>query len=111
MAKYNGETILHSSVEMIDDYDISSSEDNIGWQVLDLTRKYIAEGEEKLGITCSGYNFVFYPSNHKESFTLVVNILEDDSSLLLIGVPDLVKSFRDLYVDEIKEKLMNDKGD
>lgn len=111
MAHYNGNKIVYTHIDFIDEYDTGSDEDNIGWQILDLARKYIAEGEEKLGITCSGYNFVFYPSNHKESFTLVVNILEDDSSLLLIGVPDLVKSFRDLYVNEIKEKLMNDKGD
>lgn len=111
MAYYNGNKIVYTHIDFIDKYDNGSGEDNIGWQILDLARKYIAEGEEKLGITCSGYNFIFYPAKFKESFTLVVNILEDNSSLLLIGVPDLVKSFRDLYLDEIKEKLMNDKGD
>ena len=62
MASYNGETILHSLIETIDDYDTSSDEDNIGWKILDSVRKCVKEGEEKLGFTCKDYTILFVPS-------------------------------------------------
>ena len=111
MAHYNGNKIAYSHIEFISEYDNGTDEDNIGWQILDLSRNYIKEGEKQLNVECTGYNFIFYPSNQSESFTLVVNIMEDGSALLLIGVPNVVKSFRELYINEIKEKLENDKGD
>ena len=106
MAKHNGETILHSSVEMIDDYDTSSSEDNIGWQVLDRVRKCVKEGEDKLGFTCEDYTILFVPSNRKsDGISLFVNILSNKSIIIVLGMPYLDKEYLKLISDEIKDKM------
>ena len=106
MAKYNGETILHSSVEIIDDYDTSSSEDNIGWQVLDRVRKCVKEGEDKLGFTCKDYTILFVPSDRKsDEILLFVNILSNKSIIIILCMPYLDKEYLKLISDEIKDKM------
>jgi hypothetical protein len=106
MAKYNGETILHSSVEIIDDYDASSSEDNIGWQVLDRVRKCVKEGEDKLGFTCKDYTILFVPSDRKsDGILLFVNILSNKSIIIVLSMPYLDKEYLKFISDEIKDKI------
>ena len=106
MAKYNRETILHSSVEIIDDYDTSSSEDNIGWKVIDHVRKCVKEGEDKLGFTCKDYTVFFVPSNRRsDEISLFVNILSNKSIIIVLGMPDLDKEYLKLISDEIKDKM------
>lgn len=106
MAKYNGETILHSLIETIDDYDTSSSEDNIGWQILDHVRKCVKEGEEKLGFTCKDYTILFVPSNRRsDEISLFVNILSNKSIVIVLGMPNFDKEYLDLISNEIKDKM------
>ena len=106
MAKYNGETILHSSVEIIDDYDTSSSKDNIGLQVLDRVRKCVKEGENKLGFTCKDYAVFFVPSNHRsDELFLFVNILSNKSIIIILCMPYFDKEYLKLISDEIKDKI------
>lgn len=106
MAKYDGETILHSSIEMINDYDTSSGEDNIGWQVLDRVRKCVKEGEDKLGFTCKDYTILFIPSNRSsDEISLFVNILSNKSIIIVLGMPNFDKEYLKLISDEIKDKM------
>lgn len=106
MAKYNEETILHSSIEIIDNYDTSSGEDNIGWQVLDRVRKCVKEGEDKLGFTCKDYTIFFVPSNRRsDEISLFVNILSNKSIIIVSGIPNVDKEYLELISDEIKDKM------
>ena len=108
MAKYNGETILHSLIETIDDYDTSSGEDNIGWQVLDRVRKCVKEGEDKLGFTCKDYTILFVPSNRRsDQIFLFVNILSNKSIIIVLSMPNFDKEYLKLISDEIKDKIKN----
>ena len=106
MTKYNRETILHSSLEIIDDYDTSSSEDNIGWQVLDHVRKCVKEGEEKLGFTCKDYTILFVPSYRtSDEISLFVNILSNKSIVIVLGMPNFDKAYLEQIADEIRDKI------
>lgn len=107
MAKYNRETILHSSVEIINDYNTSSGEDNIGLKVLDRVRKCVKEGEDKLGFTCKDYTVLFVPSNRKSSddIFLFITILSNKSIIIVLSMPDLNKKYIKLIIDEISDKM------
>lgn len=106
MAKYNGETILHSKIDLIDDYDTSSGEDNIGFQILDIVRETVKEGEEKFNIRCKDYTVLFVPSNRRsDEISLFVNILSNKSIVIIIGLPTFNVSYGKLISNEIKEKL------
>ena len=106
MASYNGETILHSLIEIIDNYDTSSDEDNIGWKVLDHVRKCVKEGEEKLGFTCKDYTTLFIPSyRSSDEISLFVNILSNKSIVIVLGMPNIDKASLELISNEIKDKI------
>jgi hypothetical protein len=106
MAKYNRETILHYSIERIDDYDTSSGEDNIGWKVIDRVRKCVKEGEDKLGFTCKDYTVLFVPSHRRtDEVFLFVNILSNKSIIIVLSMPYLNKEYLKLISDEIKDKI------
>ena len=109
MAKYNRETILYSSIKMIDVYDTSSNKDNIGWQVLDRVRKCVKEGEDKLGFTCKDYTVLFVPSDRRsDEIPLFVNILSNKSIIIVLGMPYFDyfdKEYLKLISDEIKDKM------
>jgi hypothetical protein len=106
MAKYNRETILHSSLEIIADYDTSSSENNIGLQVLNHVRKCVKEGEEKLGFTCKDYTILFVPSYRtSDGISLFVNILSNKSIVIVLGMPNFDKEYLEPIADEIKDKI------
>lgn len=95
---------IHSLVATISDYDTSSDEDNIGWQILDKTRECVREGEQKLGFKCKNYTLMFTPSNVRDDVILFTTFILSNGSIIINVMLPSNESVK-LIADEITEKL------